>query len=71
MKSLNPVAKRYLISLLNALLSGAAASLGSVLAGTTLRQGVVIVGTAMLMSAGKWYAQHPIPGGVDENSSSK
>ena len=54
--------KLYGISALNALLSGAFATTGAVLAGVTLRQGAIIVATAAIGSFAKWYAQHPLPG---------
>lgn len=54
--------KKYGISALNALLSGAFASLGSVAAGISLKQGAIVVGVAAVGSFAKWYAQHPLPG---------
>ena len=55
--------KTWLISGLNALLSGAFATVGSFAAGVTLKQGAIIVAIAAVGSFGKWYLQHPIPGG--------
>ena len=54
--------KRYGISALNALLSGAFATVGSLAASLTFRQGAIVVGVAALGSFAKWYAQHPLPG---------
>jgi len=55
--------KAWLIGAANAGISGLAASLGSIMAGVTLKQGAIIVGSAMVVSMVKWMAQHPIPGG--------
>lgn len=54
--------KAWLINALNALLSGAFAAGGSLVAGITFKQGLIVVGTAMIGSFAKWYAQHPLPG---------
>lgn len=54
--------KLYGISALNALLSGAFASVGSIAAGVTFKQGAIIVAVAAVGSFAKWYAQHPLPG---------
>jgi len=54
--------KRYGVSALNALLSGGFASLGSIAAGITFKQGLIIVGVAAVGSFGKWFMQHPLPG---------
>lgn len=55
--------KPWLISALNAVLSGAFATIGSFAAHVTFKQGAMIVGIAAVGSFAKWYAQHPIPGG--------
>ena len=55
--------KPWLIGVANAAISGVAASIGSFIAGTTLKQGAIIVGIAAVVSMVKWMAQHPIPGG--------
>lgn len=55
--------KAWLIGAVNAILSGTFAAVGSSLAGLTLKQGVIVVGTAAIGSFAKWMAQHPIPGG--------
>lgn len=52
----------WLKGALNAAISGIAASVGSFAAGTTLKQGAVIVAISMVVSMVKWMAQHPIPG---------
>ena len=54
--------KLYGISALNALLSGAFATVGSLAAGITFKQGMIVVGVAAVGSFAKWYAQHPLPG---------
>ena len=54
--------KRYGVSALNALLSGAFAAVGSFAAGVTIKQGAIVVGVAAIGSFSKWYAQHPLPG---------
>lgn len=59
---MNETVKKWLLSGLNALLSGAFAAGGSALAGVTLKQGAIIVVVAAVGSFGKWFAQHPIPG---------
>jgi hypothetical protein len=60
---MNPTAKKWLISGLNALLSGAFATVGSIAAGVTFKQGAIVVAVAAVGSFAKWFAQHPIPGG--------
>lgn len=55
--------KRWAISALNAALSGVFVTGGAALAGVTLKQGAIIVGVAAVGSFGKWFLQHPIPGG--------
>ena len=59
---MNPTIKQWLIGLLNAAVSGAAAAAGSFAAGVTLKQGLLIVGISALASLAKWIPQHPIPG---------
>lgn len=54
--------KRYGVSALNALLSGAFAAAGSIAAGITLKQSAIVIGVAAFGSFAKWYAQHPLPG---------
>lgn len=54
--------KRWGVSALNAVLSGVFATVGSAMAGVTLKQGAIIVGIAAVGSFAKWYAQHPLPG---------
>ena len=54
--------KRWILSAVNAVLSGAIATVGTALAGVSLKQGAIIVGTAAVGSFAKWYAQHPLPG---------
>jgi hypothetical protein len=60
---MNPTFKAWAIAAMNALLSGAFAAMGSLAAGLTVKQAVIVVGFAAVGSFGKWYAQHPIPGG--------
>jgi len=60
---MNVTLKSWAIGVLNAVLSGGAAAVGSIVAGTTLKQGAIIVGLAAAVSLSKWMAQHPIPGG--------
>jgi hypothetical protein len=59
---MNPTLKGWLIGALNAVLSGAAATVGSFAAGVTFKQGAIIVGTAAVTSFAKWMLQHPLPG---------
>ena len=54
--------KAWAIGCLNAVISGAAAAVGSVVAGVTLKQGAILVGVSALVSLSKWMLQHPIPG---------
>lgn len=54
--------KRYGVSALNALLSGAFATVGSLAAGITFKQGLIVVGVSAVGSFAKWFAQHPLPG---------
>lgn len=54
--------KQYLINLLNAAISGGAVVLAGGFAGLTGKQIAVTAGTAMVVSAVKWYLQHPPPG---------
>lgn len=56
--------KGWLIGAANVVLSGAATALGSLVAHTTVKQGAIAVGFAVAMSFGKWFIQHPIPGGT-------
>jgi len=60
---MNPTVKAWLIGALNAGISGLASAAGSVAAGTTLKQGAIIVSVAVAVSMVKWMAQHPLPGG--------
>lgn len=62
--TMSPQLKAWLVGAANVVLSGAASALGSLAAHTTLKQGAVIVGCAVAMSFGKWFIQHPIPGGT-------
>ncbi len=61
---MSPTFKAWLIAAANVVLSGAATAAGSFVAGTTFKQGLVIVSAAVVMSFGKWLLQHPIPGGA-------
>lgn len=60
---MTPTIKAWAIGALNAFLSGVFAAAGSLVAGVTLKQGAIIVGAAAIGSFGKWFYQHPIPGG--------
>jgi hypothetical protein len=54
--------KPWLIGVVNAGISGLAVSLGSFVAGTTFKQGAIMVGISVAVSMVKWMAQHPLPG---------
>jgi hypothetical protein len=60
---MNATAKGWLIGALNALISGAAAAVGSLAAGLTLKQGAIVVAVSAGTSLAKWMLQHPLPGG--------
>ena len=62
---MSPTMKAWLIGAVNVILSGAATALGSLVAHTTLKQGLIIVGGSIIMSFGKWFIQHPLPGGIN------
>jgi hypothetical protein len=53
--------KHWSIGAVNVILSGAATAAGSLVVHTTLKQGLAIVGFAVIMSFGKWFVQNPIP----------
>jgi hypothetical protein len=57
--------KSWLIGAANAAISGLAVSVGSFVAGTTLKQGAIMVGISVVVSMIKWMAQHPLPGGAN------
>jgi hypothetical protein len=61
--------KRYLISLVNALISGAVTGIASsqIFHGTA-KQNLLSAGVAAAASGAKWYLQHPIPGGLDNGN---
>lgn len=59
---MNETLKKWLISGLNALLSGAFAAIGAGVAGVTVKQGAIVVAVAAVGSFAKWFAQHPLPG---------
>ncbi len=61
---MSPNLKAWLVGALNVLLSGAATAVGSLIAGTSLKQGATIVVAAAVMSFTKWFLQHPLPGGA-------
>ena len=60
---MNTTLKGWLIGVVNAVISGSAAAIGSLAAGVTFKQGAIIVGVAAVGSLSKWMVQHPIPGG--------
>lgn len=60
---MSPKLKAWVVSCANAAISGLAASLGSLAAGLSLKQGAIVVTISTGMSLVKWLAQHPIPGG--------
>ncbi len=62
---MSPKLKGWVVSFANAAISGVAASVGSLAAGLTLKQGAIVVTISTAMSLIKWLAQHPIPGGSD------
>lgn len=57
--------KAWLVGLANAGISSLASALASVAAGATMKQTAMIAGTALVVSAVKWIAQHPIPAPED------
>lgn len=57
--------KAWLIGAANSAISGIAVAAGSFVAGTTFKQGAVMVGISMAVSLLKWMVQHPIPGGTN------
>ena len=57
--------KAWAIGVANAAISGVAVSVGSFVAGTTFKQGLIMVGISMAVSMVKWMAQHPLPGGTN------
>lgn len=62
---MSPTMKSWLIGLANAAISGLAATLGSIGAGVSVKQGALIVAISTAVSLVKWLAQHPIPGGTN------
>ncbi len=61
---MSPNLKAWSIGALNVLLSGAATAVGSLIAGTSLKQGAMIVAASAVMSFTKWFLQNPLPGGT-------
>lgn len=57
--------KAWLIGAANAAISGVAVGVGGFVAGTTFKQGAVMIGISMAVSMIKWMVQHPIPGGTN------
>ena len=62
---MNATWKAWLVNAVNALLAGGFTAVGSLAAGLTVKQGAIVVGTAMVGSFAKWYAQHPLPGATN------
>lgn len=56
--------KAWLIGLANAGISGLAVTIGTQVAGTTMKQTLIADGFAVVISLAKWIFQHPIPGGT-------
>lgn len=59
--NMSPQMKHWLIGATNVVLSAAATAAGSLVAHTTAKQSLEIVGFAVIMSFGKWFVQNPIP----------
>jgi hypothetical protein len=58
---MSPTLKHWLIGAMNVILSGAATALGSLVAHTTFKQSLIIIGGAAIMSFSKWFLQNPLP----------
>jgi hypothetical protein len=61
---MSPTVKSWLIGLANAAISTLATTVGTQVAGTTLKQTLIADGFALAISLSKWIYQHPIPGGT-------
>lgn len=62
--SMSAPIKAWLIGLANAGISGLAVTIGTQVAGTTMKQTLIADGFAIVISLSKWIFQHPIPGGT-------
>jgi hypothetical protein len=61
---MNETLKSWLIGAANAALSGVTTGASGLVLGIGWKKAAIMLGVSAVVSLGKWYAQHPIPGGV-------